>query len=94
MNCERCLGFMILDAYSDRYETGRCSLIVWRCLNCGDLIDSQILAHRTIQKRKAVRPSPAPPAWERLFNGQPATFEPESGSTIHGISGRTDNLPK
>jgi hypothetical protein len=63
MNCERCLGFMILDAYSDRYETARCPPLVWRCLNCGDLIDSQILTHRMLQKRKAVKPSPAASAW-------------------------------
>jgi hypothetical protein len=96
MNCERCLGFMILDAYSDGYETGRCSLMVWRCLNCGDLIDSQILAHRMIQKRKAVKPAPAAPAWEHLLSHQPNTntYEAESVLGVHDIAGATDTFPK
>jgi len=86
MNCERCLGFMLLDAYSDRYETGRSSLTVWRCLNCGDLIDSQILAHRMIQKRKVVKSPPAAPVWAHIMSHQPDTSETESVSGVDDIA--------
>ena len=90
MNCERCLGFMILDAYSDRYETAQCPPLVWRCLNCGDIIDSQILTHRMLQKRKAVKPSPAASAWVHTH----ATRETGSVPDVHETARRPDIIPK
>jgi len=63
---------MIVDAYSDRYETGRCACLAWRCLNFGELIDSQILAHRMVQKRKAAKSSSAVPAMGRSAGSEGA----------------------
>jgi RNase P subunit RPR2 len=78
MTCERCRGFMIVDAYNDRYETGRCAFLVWRCLNCGDLIDSHILAHRLLRKQKAATVSLVPTAWDRVLRHMPVAQETES----------------
>ena len=94
MTCERCLGFMIVDAYSDRYETGRCASLAWRCLNCGDLVDSQILAHRMVQKRKTATPSPAAPAWERLLSRKPAVPQAESASPVQDFASTPDTVPR
>jgi len=45
MSCSRCHGLMVRDRYNvlevhDRKE-------MWRCLNCGDVVDQQILAYRS-----------------------------------------------
>ena len=89
MRCERCLGFMIVDAYNGRYETGRSASLVWRCLNCGDLVDSQILAHRLLRKRTAAEPSAVAPAWERLLTHKAAP-QAESASNVHDFAGSAD----
>ncbi len=43
-NCERCHGLMVVDQLYDRSETlvSPC----YRCVNCGELVDSLILQHR------------------------------------------------
>ena len=89
MRCERCLGFMMVDAYNDRYETSRCGSVVWRCLNCGDLVDSQILAHRLLHKRKAAQSSKVAPAWEGLLTHKAAP-QTESASPVHDFAGAAD----
>jgi hypothetical protein len=94
MTCERCRGFMIVDAYNDRYETGRCAFLVWRCLNCGDLIDSHILAHRMLRKRKAAKAPSVAPAWDRVLSHTPAAQETKSASGVHAIAGTPDIVPR
>ena len=68
MGCKRCNGLMIRDSFLDlRDDTGSLMFHGWRCLNCGEVIDSVVLTHR-------VASPPAPyqgrtrdrRTWERL----------------------------
>ncbi len=48
MNCHRCHGLMVQDRAYDLLDAAvHCD--VWRCLSCGNLIDSQILLNQNIQ---------------------------------------------
>lgn len=51
--CSRCSGLMLADYFQadEAYTPVR----MWRCMNCGDVVDPQILA-----ARRAVRTPPAP----------------------------------
>ena len=47
MTCPRCQGFMIGEGYEGTsVDTGESGFAAWRCVNCGDVVDSVILAHR------------------------------------------------
>lgn len=46
--CDRCDGYMIEDIIEAFDEEQTIELIwAWRCVNCGELIDPLIMAHRT-----------------------------------------------
>lgn len=48
MGCQRCKGLMIPDHFVDfRDDTGRLMFKGWRCVNCGEVIDSVVLTHRS-----------------------------------------------
>lgn len=48
MNCTRCTGLMTRDDYFDLVgEAGQGWVVAWRCLICGDVIDSVILKNRS-----------------------------------------------
>jgi hypothetical protein len=53
MTCERCHGLM-LGAPLDKHDTGLLWLWAWRCVTCGNCVDSVIQQKRTMQKRQAV----------------------------------------
>lgn len=46
MTCQRCNGLMVRERYDD-LELGSAGyeVFAWRCLNCGDIVDSVIAAH-------------------------------------------------
>ena len=45
MNCHRCQGLMVLDRAYDLLDSDvHCD--VWRCVTCGNLIDTQIVKNR------------------------------------------------
>ena len=46
MTCQRCHGLMVRERYDD-LELGSAEHEIpsWRCLNCGAIVDSVILAH-------------------------------------------------
>lgn len=47
MKCDRCEGLMLQDRFLDMEESfGGMWLHAWRCLNCGHVVDSVILANR------------------------------------------------
>ena len=50
--CLRCHdGKMVWETYVTQYETFQWPpLGGWRCINCGDLVDQVIMAHRTRQQ--------------------------------------------
>jgi hypothetical protein len=56
MTCERCHGLM-LGAPLEKHETGSVWLWAWRCVACGNCVDS--LQKRTMQHRQAVLASPS-----------------------------------
>ncbi len=44
MNCPKCNGFMVTEEMMDGgYVAG----YGWRCVNCGDVIDQQIIMNRS-----------------------------------------------
>ena len=56
MSCTRCQGFMVGDRYHS--SDGPVSTKMWRCMNCGDVVDVQILAYRAYRVSRAPRPIP------------------------------------
>ncbi len=50
MNCTRCQGTMVTDYLLDMEESGDVWASSWRCLMCGEVVDSTILKHREAQE--------------------------------------------
>lgn len=50
MNCERCQGLFLADRYNVLAGVDLREHMMWRCVNCGNILDSQIMKHRTLQK--------------------------------------------
>ena len=50
MNCERCQGLFLADRYNVLAGIELDSYVMWRCVNCGNILDSEIVKHRTLQK--------------------------------------------
>lgn len=47
MCCGRCNGLMIRDSFLDlRDDMGSLQFDGWRCVNCGEVLDPVVLAHR------------------------------------------------
>lgn len=63
MQCVRCQGLMVVDHLTDLKESNRSTwLPVWRCMNCGEVVDSHIAARRTSIRvtGRASPPTPGP----------------------------------
>lgn len=52
MNCERCHGLFLADRYNVLAGVDHCECVMWRCVNCGNILDSQIVMHRALQKSR------------------------------------------
>ena len=50
MQCTRCQGTMVIDYFLDMEDSGEVWMPGWRCLACGEVIDSLILKHRKAQQ--------------------------------------------
>lgn len=47
MNCPRCTGNMVTEVFEDmKDDTGRICFHGYRCLICGEILDSVIMANR------------------------------------------------
>lgn len=47
MDCPRCKGLMIQEMFENLWgDTGALSFQGWRCLSCGEIMDSVIAANR------------------------------------------------
>lgn len=58
MQCARCQGLMVKDRLVDLQESNSSIwLHVWRCMNCGEVVDAHIVERRTMN-RLAGRSSP------------------------------------
>ncbi len=50
MNCERCRGLLLADRYNVLAGIDLRQCLMWRCVNCGNILDAQIMMHRELQK--------------------------------------------
>ncbi|GJL61613.1 MAG: hypothetical protein NPIRA04_02670 [Nitrospirales bacterium] len=58
MCCERCGGLMVVDVCLDmRGDDAGVWISTWRCVNCGESINSKILQNR-VKSQRAEPPSP------------------------------------
>lgn len=56
MECPRCHGLMAGDHLTDMKDVSEAYwLPVWRCINCGELLDSCILEKRALRAAKPAR---------------------------------------
>ncbi len=47
LTCARCSGLLIREGLFDLFDdTGQMRRWAWRCVQCGDIVDSLILKHR------------------------------------------------
>ena len=53
MNCERCQGLFLADRYNVLAGVDLRTCVMWRCVNCGNILDSEIVKHRALQKYHA-----------------------------------------
>ncbi len=52
MHCPRCKGLMALTRFYDlRDDTGRIGFDAWRCICCGEVLDSMVCMNRTQRPR-------------------------------------------
>lgn len=59
MHCGRCAGLMVIHPLSDRdsrhtHAQWRPPQVMWRCLICGDRVDSVVILHRTFSQAESV----------------------------------------
>jgi len=48
MLCPRCHGLMVVDHFIDlQDDRGHSWLSAWRCINCGNVVEPEILRHRS-----------------------------------------------
>lgn len=50
MNCERCQGLLLADQYNVLAGVDLRDYVMWRCVNCGNIMDAQIIMHRALQR--------------------------------------------
>lgn len=54
MNCPKCNGLMMYEKFMDMAETSSYYFYGWRCVFCGNVIDSTIMANRVSKDRQTV----------------------------------------
>lgn len=52
MKCPKCEGFMIYEKFMDMGESSSFYFWGWRCVSCGTIVDSTIMANRVCADRK------------------------------------------
>jgi hypothetical protein len=62
MNCERCQGLFLADRYNVLAGVDLRECAMWRCVNCGNILDAQIMRHRALQKDQMSMTASAGPA--------------------------------
>ncbi|HKQ35629.1 MAG TPA: hypothetical protein VJT11_10030 [Nitrospiraceae bacterium] len=60
MRCARCEGLMVREKFEDLGALGpnNYEYVGWRCINCGEIVDPVIAAHRRLTSQ-ATASSPA-----------------------------------
>lgn len=59
MNCERCQGLLLADRYNVLAGVDLRECVMWRCVNCGNILDAQIVMHRALQTHHVPIATPA-----------------------------------
>ena len=59
MNCERCQGLFLADRYNVLAGVDLHEYVMWRCVNCGNILDTQIVMHHVLQKHHLPIVAPA-----------------------------------
>ncbi|MGE3154021.1 MAG: hypothetical protein AB7G48_19625 [Nitrospiraceae bacterium] len=73
MNCPRCQGFMVEDYFIDLQETmGPHWVMAMRCMNCGNVMESQMDANRRQHEASLVTVA------SELTNDVPVSVEPSN----------------
>ena len=52
MKCPKCDGFMIYEKFMDMGESSSFFFYGWRCISCGNIVDSIILANKVYKHRE------------------------------------------
>jgi hypothetical protein len=66
MTCQRCQGLMVVDHFIDMEYSGGLWLRAWRCVSCGDVLDSQIRSRRLLLKAAETERAKVPEKRARL----------------------------
>ncbi len=57
MRCSRCKGLMLIERFFDyRDDTGQIDFTGWRCIICGEILDSVIAGNRKTQAVQGAEP--------------------------------------
>lgn len=54
MKCPKCEGLMIYEKFMDMEESSNFYFYGWRCLSCGNIVDSTIVANRALNENPPV----------------------------------------
>ena len=61
MRCLRCKGLMALTRFYDLLDdTGHIAFDAWRCIGCGEVLDSVVCTNRILRPKFTRRRSPRP----------------------------------
>jgi len=52
MKCPKCDGLMIYEKFMDMGESSSFFFWGWRCVSCGNIVDSTIMANKVCANRK------------------------------------------
>lgn len=52
MQCPKCDGLMIYEKFMDMGESSRFYFYGWRCISCGTIVDSTIIANKVYKDRQ------------------------------------------
>lgn len=54
MGCPRCQGLMVSDECVDYLDSADISVVAWRCVICGEMLDPIIMEHRRVQREPMI----------------------------------------
>lgn len=52
MKCPKCDGLMIYEKFMDMAESSSFFFYGWRCISCGNIVDSTIIANKIYADRR------------------------------------------
>jgi len=52
MQCPKCAGLMMYEKFMDMGESSRFYFYGWRCVACGTILDSTIIANKVYKDRQ------------------------------------------